>query len=179
LIYEEALQKECRYSGAQPFWDWTLDNPENNGAQFNASPIFDPVNGFGGNGYNGSVPLPPFPGGAFGPPLGSCLDNGPFAKLQVILDPGPPDADMQLTTSSGRCLKRNFQPDLASISLSWSNNVVPLLQKTPFSNFTYFFDHNAGNTSAAAGVHGGGHAGVGGEVSSTLGLVEAFMRSKF
>jgi tyrosinase len=176
LIYEDALQKECGYSGAQPFWDWTLDNPENNGAQFSASPIFDPVNGFGGNGFNGSVPIPPFPGAGFGPPLGSCLDNGPFAKLQVILDPGPPDADMQLTAWSGRCLKRNFQPNLASISLSWSNNVVPVLQKTPFSNFTHSIDKPTGITSPLAALHGGGHGSVGRDVSSTLGLVEAFIR---
>jgi tyrosinase len=64
-IYETALIYECGYNGAQPFWDWTLDDPENNGAQFNNSPIFDPVYGFGGNGENGSVTPGPFPDGNY------------------------------------------------------------------------------------------------------------------
>lgn len=47
--YETTLRIECNYTGAQPFWDYTLDTPEK-GGHFATSPIFDPVYGFGGGG---------------------------------------------------------------------------------------------------------------------------------
>jgi tyrosinase len=60
--YESVLRNECNYTGAQPYWDYTLDSPEK-GGHFNSSPIFDPVYGFGGGGKGSpsSVPTPPRP----------------------------------------------------------------------------------------------------------------------
>jgi hypothetical protein len=55
--YENALINECHYKGAQPYWDWTIDTPEN-GRHFDQSIIFDPVIGFGGNGRDGTLMLP-------------------------------------------------------------------------------------------------------------------------
>jgi tyrosinase len=166
-VYENALRDECGYKGAQPYWDWSLDVPENGGAQFNASPVFDPVTGFGGNGANGSVPTVGIPPpGLIGEPLGSCINNGPFANFTVILDPGPPPAND--ITAGHRCLKRNFQINNSDVSLGWQSNVVPLLNLTGFANFTGGFDRDVGNTGSMAGVHGGGHLGVGGEVSGIM-----------
>jgi hypothetical protein len=168
-VYETALKEECGYQGDQPYWDWSLDVPENGGAQFNASPIFDPVTGFGGNGANGSVPvtIPPgttFPTGLTGTPLGSCIDDGPFANKLLVLNPGPPP-DGILTAGTGRCLKRNFQPGLVDGALAWNANVELVLNLTAYVNFTRGFDALAGSgIPSGPGIHGGGHIGIGGEV---------------
>jgi tyrosinase len=168
-VYETALKEECGYQGDQPYWDWSLDVPENGGAQFNASPIFDPVTGFGGNGANGSVPvtIPPgttFPTGLTGTPLGSCIDDGPFANKLLVLNPGPPP-DGILTAGTGRCLKRNFQPGLVDGALAWNANVELVLNLTAYVNFTRGFDALAGTgIPSGPGIHGGGHIGIGGEV---------------
>jgi tyrosinase len=60
--YESVLRNECNYTGAQPYWDYTLDTPEK-GGHFTSSPIFDPVYGFGGGGKASpsAVPSPPRP----------------------------------------------------------------------------------------------------------------------
>jgi tyrosinase len=169
-LYETALQDECGYKGALPYWDWSLDTPENGGAQFNASPVFDPVTGFGGNGLGGSVPeIGSRPAGFVGIPSGGCVVDGPFADLKVILDPGPLPANGIIKASSGRCLRRNFQLDAANAALSWNANVVPLLNLTTFPEFTAGFDENVGKIGKYGnGVHSGGHFGIGGEASDSL-----------
>jgi tyrosinase len=60
--YESVLRNECGYTGAQPYWDYTLDTPEK-GGRFNSSPIFDPVYGFGGGGKGpvGAAPIAALP----------------------------------------------------------------------------------------------------------------------
>jgi tyrosinase len=160
------LQTECKYKGAQPYWDWSLDNPENGGAQFNNSPIFDPITGFGGNGKAGFIPIPPPvagqpPPGTAGTPIGSCVTDGPFANFTVVLNPGPVTNGL---TAGSRCLERNFQTHTVDISSAWNANVVPLLNLEVFTNFTLGMDFDIGKTGAPAGIHGAGHQGVGGEV---------------
>ena len=109
------------------------------------------------------------PPGLFGPPSGGCVANGPFANFKTALDPGPLPPDGIITASVERCLRRNFQPDATDASLSWKTNVVPLLNITNFPEFSAGFDADVGKTGKfAAGVHGGGHFGVGGEVSGSL-----------
>jgi tyrosinase len=62
--YEKALWS-CGWDPklGQPYWDWTLDAGSN--ATFLASPVFDKVRGFGGNGAfipgNLSNPSPQIP----------------------------------------------------------------------------------------------------------------------
>ncbi|EWG41477.1 hypothetical protein FVEG_03589 [Fusarium verticillioides 7600] len=65
--YEKALIEECGFKGSLPYWDWALDAHD-----LAASPIFDPIDGFGGNGVSGSSLS-----GIFG---GHCVTEGPFAN---------------------------------------------------------------------------------------------------
>lgn len=44
-VYEQALRQKCEYTGALPYWDWTLDFKD-----LSSSPIWDSTRGFGGNG---------------------------------------------------------------------------------------------------------------------------------
>ncbi|KAF2815832.1 uncharacterized protein BDZ99DRAFT_514474 [Mytilinidion resinicola] len=48
VIYERSLRDECGYSGAHPYWDWTVDAKP--APDWTKSPVFNPVDGFGGNG---------------------------------------------------------------------------------------------------------------------------------
>ncbi|KAK1752742.1 hypothetical protein QBC47DRAFT_349568 [Echria macrotheca] len=70
--HEQALQNECGYTGAQPFWDETLDV-----GKFSKSIVLDPVLGFGGDGTG--------PGG--------CIQTGPFANYVNPIGPGYPIND--------------------------------------------------------------------------------------
>jgi len=144
--------------------------PENNGAQFNASPIFDPITGFGGNGANGSIVVTlnvdGFPNGTAGTPIGSCINNGPFANRSLDLNPGPPTNG--ILTSGNRCLVRNFQPAFADASLAWKANVQQVLNFTDYPKFTAAFDAlPPSGLPPGPGLHGGGHIGVAGEMLNT------------
>jgi tyrosinase len=154
--YESTLINECGYNGAQPYWDWSLDNPEY-GTHFDQSPVFDPNTGFGGNGAGGSVPrIKSSDNNAL--PSGTCLGSGPFANVGLTLGPG-----YNLNNPNPHCLVRNFDLNVAENSLGWTKNVVPLLNMPDYASFTKSFDFPG--TGAPYGVHGGGHIGVGGEVS--------------
>lgn len=65
--YESNLRSECGYTGAQPYWDEPRD-----AGNFAASPIFDPIHGFGGNGS--------------GPE--ACITTGRFANYTLHTGPG-------------------------------------------------------------------------------------------
>ncbi|KAG5755269.1 hypothetical protein H9Q70_002110 [Fusarium xylarioides] len=65
--YEKALIEECGFKGSLPYWDWALDAHD-----LAASPIFDPIDGFGGNGTSGSSSPELFGG--------HCVTEGPFAN---------------------------------------------------------------------------------------------------
>jgi len=152
--YENALINECQYKGAQPYWDWTADNPEY-GSSFEKSPLFDPETGFGGNGAQGSSVVPQTASQQAVPP-GSCIADGPFAATQVNLGYG------YAVASNPHCIMRNIQIDLANESLGWTKNIVPLTQKTDFWSMSNEFD--VSSVGAPAGAHGAGHKGVGGEM---------------
>jgi tyrosinase len=154
--YETALREECGYRGANPYWDWTLDQPEYN-SSFEKSPIFDPRY-FGGNGENGSEPLPPLgPVDIHARVLGSCFKDGPLAHVKPIFGPG-----WSMNVSTPHCVKRNLNTSLATASLGWTANVVPLLKETDYAEFIVKFD--IPKTKTGAGIHRGGHFSVGGEV---------------
>ncbi|KAL1638483.1 hypothetical protein SLS56_000292 [Neofusicoccum ribis] len=148
--YEKGLREECGYTGAQPYWDWTLDVKTE--ADFLSSPVFDPVFGFGGNGLlipvNLSDPL-----SVPGRTGGGCIQDGPFVNLTVNLGP--------LSDLSGnpRCLARDFSPYFANRYLGMNTTQVTLSQP----DFGWFDRVVEGGPSFdASGVHGGGHYGVGG-----------------
>lgn len=65
--HEEALRKDCGYTGAQPYWDETLD-----AGAFSKSIIFDAEVGFGGDGVGTS----------------GCIQTGPFASYINPIGPG-------------------------------------------------------------------------------------------
>jgi tyrosinase len=162
------LKNECGYKGYQPYWDWSLDTPDEGGS-WAGSPIWDTETGFGGNGINGTiVNITPFmegsPVGGVGKPVGSCVVTGPFAqdKYTLNLDSGPPTNFTTLPTAK-RCLFRNWQPQITDIGFGWDKNVKPVLELFPFANFTAALDKDIGDTGAP-GLHPNGHGGTGGEV---------------
>lgn len=149
-VYEKGLREECGYTGAQPYWDWTLDVTSD--SAFVSSPIFDPISGFGGNGLlipvNISDPL-----SVPGRTGGGCIQDGPFVNLTVNLGP--------LSDLSGnpRCLARDFSPYFAGRYLGMNQTQLTLSQ----SDFGWFDRVVEGGPSFdASGVHGGGHYGIGG-----------------
>ncbi|MCJ1241386.1 hypothetical protein MMC14_009391 [Varicellaria rhodocarpa] len=85
LVYERSLREKCGFAGHVPYWDWSLD-----WANFKDSPVFDPVDGFGGD------------GGSDAPKSvgeGRCVVDGPFASLQLLY------SNMRLRP---HCLSRGF-----------------------------------------------------------------------
>ncbi|KAK4683049.1 hypothetical protein QC764_121700 [Podospora pseudoanserina] len=148
--YEKMLRNECGYTGAQPYWDWTLD-----AADITASPVFDPVTGFGGNGpWVPSDPtswMPPVPGRTGG----GCVVDGPFAGINDLVHLGPESS----LVYNPQCLKRDLAPSFASMYLGMNQTQLTLSQP----DFGWFNAVVEGSPSFdASGVHGGGHFGVGG-----------------
>lgn len=151
--------KECGYKGAQPYWDWSIDTPEN-GKLFNESVIWDPVVGFGGNGRDGSTVTP---NTTISGLSGSCVEHGPFSNLTYNLGPG-----FNLDTPNPHCLIRNFNTSLADDSLQWNRDVVPLLALNNYTDFFLgmSFAPVTAQTIFGRGIHGGGHSGTGGEMQN-------------
>lgn len=144
-VYENALRNECNYTGAQPYWDWTLDVSST--SAFLASPVFHPKFGFGGNG--------PYIAGnasdAFEVPGrtgGGCVKDGPFKNMTVRLGPqGSLDG-------TPRCLHRDFSPSFAARYLSLNQTQLTLGQ----ADYGWFDRVVEGQPSFdASGIHGGGH----------------------
>ncbi|CCO28266.1 hypothetical protein BN14_02261 [Rhizoctonia solani AG-1 IB] len=95
---------ECGYSDGIPYWDWTRD--AGSVSDFKNSPIFDPDTGFGGTGY---------PEGDNS--TASCVENGPYAGLQVNF-PEP------------HCLRRSFNLT-SQMPGNWSSSVVKKIMDYP------------------------------------------------
>lgn len=123
------------------------------------SPIFDPVTGFGGDGVPGTYTLPPdpnnettvFPGaGAF--IYKGCVGDGPFKDWMVHLGPGKMNTD--------HCLVRGIQ-EFARRAYSTAN-VERVLRAPNFEDF-----RNTADELTMNGIHGSGHAMVGGEMTNT------------
>ncbi|OCL10974.1 Di-copper centre-containing protein [Glonium stellatum] len=148
-VYEEALRNECGYTGAQPYWDWTLDVPA---AKWAKSPVLDAVYGFGGNG-----PLIPVntsnPFEVPGRTGGGCVVDGPFKNMVVRMGP------QSSVSGNPRCLSRDLSPYFAGRYLGMNQTKLTLSQ----SDFGWFDRVAEGGPSFdASGIHGGGHYGVGG-----------------
>ncbi|KAK2805503.1 hypothetical protein FQN51_000329 [Onygenales sp. PD_10] len=149
-VYENALRTECGYTGAQPYWDWTLDvvDPDS----FPKSPVFDAQFGFGGNGpwIEGNASDPMNVPGRTG---GGCVLDGPFKDMTVHL--GPQDS----VEDNPRCLSRDLSPYFAGRYLGKNQTELTLSQP----DFGHFARVDDGEPSfEASGLHGGGHYGVGG-----------------
>ncbi|KAF7184948.1 Tyrosinase P [Pseudocercospora fuligena] len=153
-VYERALREECNYAGAVPYWDWTLDVATDE--SFFNSPVFDPINGFGGNGVfiptsknkssKESFEIPGRTGGG-------CIQNGPFKDDIITLGP------TSSLSGNPRCLNRDLSPYWARRYIGLNRTKVTL-EKSTFGDFT--FDAELGPPQIHSGIHGGGHSGVGG-----------------
>uniref|UniRef100_A0A0W0GBL7 Tyrosinase copper-binding domain-containing protein n=1 Tax=Moniliophthora roreri TaxID=221103 RepID=A0A0W0GBL7_MONRR len=78
-LWEDALRSECGYTGYAPYWDWTIDADRRAIPQ---SPIWDSVNGFGGNGI---------PTGNSTRGFQWCVPDGPYANITLTIGGTYPD----------------------------------------------------------------------------------------
>ena len=150
--YEHILRNECGYSGAQPYWDWTLDTHDPQ--DFPQSPVFDADLGFGGNGpyVEGNASDPFAVPGRTG---GGCVLDGPFANNSSMVHLGPQSA----VAYNPQCLRRDLSPTFATRYLAMNQTQLTLSQ-TDYGWFTRVVE--GGPSFDASGIHGGGHYGVGG-----------------
>ncbi|KAK6222866.1 hypothetical protein LQW54_000676 [Pestalotiopsis sp. IQ-011] len=150
--YESELRSVCGYTGAQPYWNWSLDAWSE--TAFVNSPVFDPVNGFGGNGpyidssNDTSVRLH-IPGKT------GCVLDGPFKNTSVNMGPG------YNTSYNPHCLTRDLAPSLAVQKLNISGVAYTLAART-FAEFDVRVE--GGVEVADMTYHGGGHLSVGGDL---------------
>ncbi|KAJ3516016.1 hypothetical protein NLJ89_g1391 [Agrocybe chaxingu] len=152
--YENALRTECGYTGAQPYWDWTLDAPLGKYAE---SPIWDATYGFGGNG-----PYVEVPRGTFGMVVsptdrsgGGCVPDGPLKDMIVNLGPG------NSLNPNPRCLARDWSPNFAAQNSNW-NITKQVLEQKDFGRFTSILESGTGAFMSGGNIHAGGHYSVGG-----------------
>ncbi|KAF3931414.1 Tyrosinase [Dactylella cylindrospora] len=151
--YEKTLRQLCGYNGAQPYWNWTIDNTS--GLDMAKWPLFDNKTGFGGNGPYADGDNP------FGVPErsgGGCVPKGPFAwpKWSVNLGPGASLA------YNPRCLTRDFSRPM----MAWGTTdlVNWVMNVSSYSEFAYRLENVPVFT--IPNVHGAGHFGVGGALGA-------------
>ncbi|KAF4589741.1 putative domain, di-copper centre [Ophiocordyceps camponoti-floridani] len=162
-LYEKALRDECGYQGYQPYWDWSKW-----AADPSCSTIFDGSDvSMSGNGE--AIPHEDvkvvIPGGP--PPVvfvprpagegGGCVVDGPFANTQVHIGVNSAGASGPVQVySKPRCLTRDFLPFILQRRNSYAN-VTDLILNSPDIDVFY------PSVDSKKGVHGGGHAFIGGE----------------
>lgn len=154
-LYERELRTTCGYTGAQPYWNWSLD--ANNEADVLKSPVFDPVTGFGGNGpYIPDAEAAVFPNLPFvvpGRSGGGCVPNGPFAKRNISLALGATLA------YDPHCMRRDVSPLV--VSRAGNQGVVNNALASP--NFYEFNKRVQGGLQPdQLTLHASVHIGVGG-----------------
>jgi tyrosinase len=162
-LYERALRDECGYTGAQPYWDWSLhyDDPRRHPA-FDGSPT-----SMGSNGIY--VPNRPtltlaLPNGItyYFPPAtgGGCIESGPFTadKYEIHLGPVQELVPGMVGPDGGfgynpRCLTRDLS--LVEAAHGRPTNVSALLACPDLACVNVQFD-------VPGGVHNAGHFQLGG-----------------
>ncbi|MCJ1466150.1 hypothetical protein MMC07_004769 [Pseudocyphellaria aurata] len=172
--YEQALRIECGYKGLQPYWDWTLD-----AHNIEASPLFDGSDSsMSGNGI--AVPhgnrrkVNSFPGRPTSVTIvpagngGGCVITGPFANITVSfgqvggdLNPGLLNNPHNLDFNP-HCLRRDLSPKVVEPALA-PERVRAILSSPNIVVFNQLL--NVGVVPGVQGLHGGGHEGVGGDMS--------------
>ncbi|EPS38932.1 hypothetical protein H072_7312 [Dactylellina haptotyla CBS 200.50] len=157
--YEKMLREVCGYDGAQPYWDWTVDNKS--GKAMNKWPIFDNNTGFGGNGPYVDAPNP------FSIPErsgGGCVPKGPFTLPNWSVNLGPGDS----LAYNPRCLTRDFSAPM----MKWATSDLYawVMDVKKYEDFAYRLERQPDFT--IPNVHGAGHFGVGG-AAGTFGDVYA------
>lgn len=155
--FESVLRTECNYTGAQPYWDWTLDSPASN-ASLLASPI---LRAFGGNGSAAT----------------GCVEDGPFAG-NASLHIGPADS----MKWNPRCLTRVIDQDTFDIRSNWDDVFAPLLQLKNHKQVQLFIDELdfvglEDRIDKFANPHALMHSVFGGDVCSLLSMSDKQVQS--
>ena len=155
-IFESVLRSECNYTGSQPYWDWTLDNPSTNGSLI-ASPV---LKAFGGDGSAST----------------GCIQEGPFSGPK-FLNVGPVDS----LALNPRCLTRAIDYGLFNGSGKWEDIYPPTMGARSYYQLQNFIDglsfvneENRTHTGAFATPHSLGHMGIGGDVCISFTLHPPF-----
>ena len=122
--YEDALHRECDYTGGLVYWDWTMD-----WENLTQAPIWDEVLGFGGDG-NQDAPL------TVG--FGRCVTDGPFANTT---------ARTYGDEENAHCLSRGFRrgndfTQLCTQQIS-PDAIHDLLQSPDYDSFNLRLEHSA------------------------------------
>jgi tyrosinase len=149
-VFESVLRSECNYTGAQPYWDWTLDSPSANGSVL-ASPV---LKAFGGNGSD----------------TDTCIQEGPFSG-PTFLNIGP----VESLASNPRCLTRAINDDLFNGSTNWEDIYPATMSAKNYYQLQNFIDGlsfvdeaDKIRTNAFSTPHGVGHMSIGGDVRISL-----------
>ncbi|KAI4609926.1 hypothetical protein J4E83_008490 [Alternaria metachromatica] len=148
-VFESVLRSECNYTGAQPYWDWTLDNPSTNAnGSISPSPV---LKAFGGDGSG----------------TDGCIKDGPFAG-NTSLNIGP----VESLASNPRCLTRAVDFDLFNGSTGWEDIYPATMEAKNYYQLQAFIDglsfvkdEDKIRTSAFQSPHGLGHMAIGGDIS--------------
>lgn len=139
-LHENLLRNECGFTGAQPYWDWSIDA---DAVDMPNSPLFDPVTGFGGNGKRTGSNEVGFE---------RCVIDGPFANTNLTLGPGWPYASD--TGDRPHCFTRQLNG-------GWGNDengepIIGDMQASAYNsrvmNTIYAFDNFADMVSMLEGL---------------------------
>ncbi|KAF1990406.1 Di-copper centre-containing protein [Aulographum hederae CBS 113979] len=147
-VYENALINECNYTGAQPYWDYSLETRAAGGSWM-TSPLFDAETGFGGDGVRA---------------LGGCIQDGPFKDRKITLGPG------DKVDGKERCIDRTFSPTIVEGAADWDSSMMPLWGIEKFEEFQGAVEgvRILPGGVMKPGIHSVGHGGVGGEMQNVF-----------
>ncbi|EMC93898.1 hypothetical protein BAUCODRAFT_36350 [Baudoinia panamericana UAMH 10762] len=145
-LYEKTLRGQCGYSGALPFWDWTMDS-----MALEMAPVFSAADGFGGDGeVDGNITVGR---------TGRCVVDGPFAGITAeyydvkykphCLSRGFRDFEGELGHMNGQDVTResieevlelNDYEDFVVMMESKVHNAIPFGIGGDFETFTAPYD---------------------------------------
>ncbi|OTB16984.1 hypothetical protein K445DRAFT_21175 [Daldinia sp. EC12] len=137
-IYEKAL-KDCGYTGAAAYWDWTLDSDDTS-----KSSIWDPITGVGGNGSPEKTVT--IDGSTY-----NCVVDGPFKDLLPAY---------VTETYAPHCLRRTFNNGTDQIGDMLSDAYTP----EAVAKINAFTDYINFHNKLEAGPHGAIHSAVAGDM---------------
>ena len=151
--YEDALRNECGYTGGLPYWNTALDF-----LNLAGSPVLSGPLSFGGNGV-GDVVVPP--GGPSSD--GNCVVDGFFANMTVNIAQGAGPAQPVVP---GRCVLRYVRDDFGAYWMA-PDKVDIIMAQQSFETFAPVIEGDMAipNPFPVMGLHTGGHATIGGDMS--------------